>query len=41
VLSQHGSGALDVDLSALPAGVYFAVVESGNDRQVKRIAVVH
>jgi photosystem II stability/assembly factor-like uncharacterized protein len=41
VLSQQASGALDVDLSALPAGVYFAVIEAGNDRQVKRIAVVH
>jgi hypothetical protein len=41
VISQGGSGALDVDLSALPAGVFFAVVEAGNDRAVKRIAVVH
>jgi hypothetical protein len=41
VLSQRGSGALDVDLSSLPAGVYFAVIEAGNDREVKRIAVVH
>ena len=41
VLSEQSSGALDVDLSALPAGVYFAVIEAGNDRAVKRIAVVH
>jgi hypothetical protein len=41
VLSQHGSGSLDVDLSLLPAAVYFAVIDAGNDRQVKRIAVVH
>ncbi len=41
VLSQRGSGALDVDLSLLPAGVYFAVIEAGNDRTVRRIAVVH
>jgi hypothetical protein len=41
VLSQSGSGAVDVDLSALPAGVYFSMVEAGNDRAVKRIAVVH
>ncbi len=41
VLSQSGNGALDIDLSALPAGVYFALIESGNDREVKRIAVMH
>ncbi len=41
VLSQQGSEALDVDLSLLPAGVYFAVVEAGNDRTVRRIAVIH
>lgn len=41
VLSQRGSGALDVELSALSAGVYFAVVVSGNDRKVQRIAVMH
>jgi hypothetical protein len=41
VLSHGGNGALDVDLSALPAGVYFAVVQSGSERQVQKIAVVH
>ncbi len=41
LLFQQGSGTLDVDLSSLPAGVYFAVIEAGNERVVKRIAVVH
>ena len=41
MLSQHGNGSLDVDLSPLPGGVYFAVIQAGNDREVKRIAVVH
>jgi hypothetical protein len=41
VLSQGGNGALDIDLSALPAGVYFAVVQVGSERQVQKIAVVH
>jgi hypothetical protein len=40
VLSQHGTGALDVDLSPLPAGVYFAMVQSGDAREVRKIAVV-
>ncbi len=39
--STRGSGALDVDLSSLPAGVYFAIVQSGDERKVQRIAVVH
>jgi Secretion system C-terminal sorting domain len=41
VLSQSGNSALDIDLSPLPAGVYFAVVQAGNERQVQKIAVVH
>ncbi len=41
VLSEQGSGSLDVDLSPLPAGVYFAVVEAGNQREVQKIAVLH
>jgi PKD repeat protein len=41
VLSQHGTGALDVDLSPLPAGVYFALVQSDDAREVRKIAVVH
>jgi hypothetical protein len=41
VLSQRGSGALDADLSPLPAGVYFAVVQAGSEREVRKIAVVH
>ena len=40
-LSTRGTGALDVDLSQLPAGMYFAVVQAGNEREVRRIAVVH
>jgi hypothetical protein len=41
VLSQRGTGELDVDLSPLPAGVYFAQVQSGGAWEVKKIAVVH
>jgi hypothetical protein len=41
VLSQGGNGALDIDLSPLPAGVYFAVVQAGSEREVQKIAVVH
>lgn len=41
VLSQSGNGSLDLDLSSLPAGVYFAVVEAGSQRQVQKIVVVH
>ena len=40
-LAQHGSGTVDVDLSPLPAGVYLALVEAGNQRVVKKITVVH
>jgi PKD repeat protein len=41
ILSQHALGTLDLDLSPLPVGVYFAVIETGGAREVKRIAVVH
>jgi hypothetical protein len=41
VLSKRGSGTLDLDLSPLPAGVYFAIVQSGDAREVRRIAVMH
>jgi hypothetical protein len=41
VLSSQGVGELDVDLAPLRAGVYFAVVEAGQQREVRRIAVVH
>lgn len=41
VLSKGGAGTLDLDLSTLPAGVYFAIVQSGDVRKIKRIAVVH
>jgi hypothetical protein len=41
VLSQSGNGALDIDLSLLPAGVYFAAVQAGSERKVQKIAVVH
>ena len=39
VLSRQSSGSLDLDLSSLQAGVYFAVVESGGARQVRKIVV--
>ncbi|HEY3875538.1 MAG TPA: T9SS type A sorting domain-containing protein [Candidatus Kapabacteria bacterium] len=41
VLSQHGSGTLDLDLSALPAGFYFAVVQSAGEETVRKIALAH
>ncbi len=40
MLSEQGSGVLEIDLSPLPAGVYFAVVQAGNQRLVQKIAVV-
>ena len=40
-LSDNSSGSLDLDLSTLPEGIYFAVIQAGNDREIKRIAVVH
>ena len=41
VLSKRGAGTVGVDLSSLPVGVYFAIVQAGDAREVKRIAVVH
>jgi hypothetical protein len=41
VSSQRDPGELDVDLAPLRAGIYFAVVEAGQQREVRRIAVVH
>jgi hypothetical protein len=37
VLTRSSQGDLDVDLSALPAGVYFAEVRAGASREVRRI----
>ncbi len=41
VLVQSGVNSLDLDLTSLPAGVYFAEVQAGGAREVRRIAVVH
>ncbi len=41
VFSQHGSGVLDVDLSSLKSGVYFAVAQAGNAREMTKIVIVH
>jgi len=41
VLSKRGAGTVGVDLSSLPAGVYFAIVQAGDAREVRKIAVVH
>jgi|GEM_PF-2026200 len=41
MLSKRGSGTLGLDLSSLPAGVYFAIVEAAGEREVKKILVVH
>ena len=41
LLSQHGTGTLDVDLASLPAGMYFAIVQVGNERVVRKIVAVH
>jgi hypothetical protein len=41
IFSERGSGALDIDLSMLPAGVYFAVAQAGDEREVYKIAVIH
>ena len=39
--SKRGLGTLDLNLSSLPAGMYFAIVDAGRVREVKKIAVVH
>jgi hypothetical protein len=41
LLSQRGTGTLDIDLSQIPAGIYFAVIESGERREARKIAVLH
>ncbi len=41
MLSEQGSGALDVDLSPLATGVYFAIIEAGGERTIRKIAVTH
>jgi hypothetical protein len=41
VLSQRGTGELDVDLLSLPNGFFFAVVQAGEEHVVKQISVVH
>lgn len=41
VLSQDESGSVNIDLSTVNAGIYFAVVEAGNKREIRKIAVVH
>ena len=38
---RKGMGTLEVDLSSLSAGTYFAVIETSNAREVRRIAIVH
>ncbi len=41
LLSQRGEGKLDVDLTLLPAGMYFALVQAGDERVVRKVLVTH
>jgi hypothetical protein len=41
VFSERGSGMLDVDLSSFSAGIYFIEAQSGDVREVQKIAVIH
>ncbi|MFI5264612.1 MAG: T9SS type A sorting domain-containing protein [Candidatus Kapaibacterium sp.] len=41
LLSKKENDILDFDLTSLSDGVYFAIVESGNHREMRKIAVVH
>jgi hypothetical protein len=41
ILSKTEHDILSLDLSALPDGVYFAIVESGNHREMRKIVVMH
>lgn len=41
VFSEHSSGNLEIDLSSLPSGIYFVVAESGDQRTIQKIAVIH
>lgn len=41
IASMDGRGTLELDLTQLPAGIYFAIAQAGHERTVKRIAVVH
>ena len=41
LLAQRGEGMLDVDLASLPAGMYFAIVQAGNVRVMRKMVVVH
>lgn len=40
-MAQRGMGEIDVDLSTIPVGVYFAIAQAGGERLTRRIAVVH
>ena len=41
LLSKQGSSTLEADLTPLTTGIYFAVVETNNAREVRRIAIIH
>ncbi len=41
ILSKSDRDILSLDLSPLVNGVYFAIITSGNHREVRKIAVVH
>ncbi len=41
VLSGRGENALNIDLTPIPAGIYFAIVQAGEAREVRRILVTH
>jgi hypothetical protein len=41
IASADGRGTVDIDLTPLPAGIYFAIAQSGRERAIKRIVAVH
>ncbi|MDP4199465.1 MAG: T9SS type A sorting domain-containing protein [Bacteroidota bacterium] len=41
ILAVRGENALNVDLTPIPAGIYFAIVQAGEAREVRRILVTH
>jgi hypothetical protein len=41
LLSERGTGTLDVDLASLPEGMYVAIVQAGDERGVRKILVAH
>jgi len=41
ILSGRERDVLSLDLNAFPAGVYFAIISSGDHRELRKISVIH